>query len=392
MENRNKYFAIRNYLLSQNVESLLLSIEEIEGILGFELPSTAITNNEWWRWSPNSDSHPHAKNWNTIGWEAKLNTRQQTVLFSNTNYISDSELKRLNLSISEYEFYKDYPRRYVSKINLSVDDWINLLNPDQQIFTEDNISFLKRIYLSPNHATTCYSLAILEESSPNAYNFPMVALAKRIINQLSLSPLYGEDGLPTYWRYLFWGRYVDNHKHFEWLLRPELLIALKTLYPDLSKQKGNEYLDFQIQEEIATSSIPEKLELELETPKEKVDTVIINSHEGYPRSRNVAYTALQLSNYNCEFDNSHESFKNKSTGRKYLETHHLIPLAYYKEFDNSLDHIANVVCLCSECHNRIHYGADAKTLITKLYNERKEQLSKAGILITLEKLLEMYNC
>ena len=234
MENRNKYFAIRNYLLSQNVESLLLSIKEIEGILGFELPSTAITNNEWWRWSPNSDSHPHAKNWNTIGWEVKLNTRQQTVLFSNTNYISDSELKKLNLSISEYEFYKDYPRRYVSKINLSVDDWINLLNPDQQIFTEDNISFLKRIYLSPNHATTCYSLAILEESSPSAYNFPMVALAKRIINQLSLSPLYGEDGLQTYWRYLFWGRYVDNHKHFEWLLRPELLIALKTLYPDLS--------------------------------------------------------------------------------------------------------------------------------------------------------------
>lgn len=127
--------------------------------------------------------------------------------------------------------------------------------------------------------------------------------------------MYGEDGEKTYWRYPFWGRYIDNKKHFEWLLRPELLIALTRVYPELLKNKGDEFLDYQIKEEISSSSIPEHLEAEPITPKEKLEPVSINSHEGYPRSKNVAYTALKNCNYNCELDQSHKSFINKSTGK-----------------------------------------------------------------------------
>lgn len=389
MEEQSKYRPIKEYLLNQKLTEITLSFDEIQIILGFELPNTAISDPAWWNWSPNSNSHPHAKNWNAIGWIAKK--KRDSVLFINNNYISDSELKKLELSIPEFEFYKNYPRKYVSKINLSVKDWISLIKDTDEIFTDENISFLKRIYLSPNHASTCYSISVLEESSPYSYNSPIIALSKRIIDKKQLKQLYGADGNKTYWRYLFWGRNVDNHSHFEWLLRPELMIALRKVYPELLNQKAEEYLDFQMKEEISTSSIPEHLEEEPITPKDKLDTISINSHEGYPRSKNVAYTALERCKYICELDNSHQSFTNKATGRRYLETHHLIPLAYYEEFDKSLDHIANVVCLCSECHNKLHYGTDTKPLIEKLYNERKTQLEKAGIMVSLERLFEMYN-
>lgn len=56
------------------------------------------------------------------------------------------------------------------------------------------------------------------------------------------------------------------------------------------------------------------------------------------------------------------------------------------------DHIANVVSLCSHCHNFLHYGRleDKKADIEKLYNERKNKLAEAGISIEIEVLLEIY--
>ena len=75
---------------------------------------------------------------------------------------------------------------------------------------------------------------------------------------------------------------------------------------------------------------------------------------------------------------------------QYMETHHLIPLEYYGLFDNNLDVEANIVCLCSTCHNRIHYGKDSADLVEHLYKKRKEELELAGILIPLDKLLRMY--
>lgn len=67
-----------------------------------------------------------------------------------------------------------------------------------------------------------------------------------------------------------------------------------------------------------------------------------------------------------------------------METHHLIPLEYWKSFDNSLDVEANIVCLCSNCHNEIHYGVDAARLIKPLFEKRVRELKEAGIEIELE--------
>ena len=66
-------------------------------------------------------------------------------------------------------------------------------------------------------------------------------------------------------------------------------------------------------------------------------------------------------------------------------------MAYQKDFDNSIDIEENIVSLCSSCHNEIHYGSNAKTIISKLYKERKKMLENKNIKITLQTLLSYYN-
>lgn len=68
---------------------------------------------------------------------------------------------------------------------------------------------------------------------------------------------------------------------------------------------------------------------------------------------------------------------------------------YYKEIQQyflpySLDVEANIVSLCSNCHNKIHYGQNAAELVTKLYELRKSELEKCNINISLDELLELY--
>ena len=94
--------------------------------------------------------------------------------------------------------------------------------------------------------------------------------------------------------------------------------------------------------------------------------------------------------YQCEIDNRYPTFTRKTDGLPYTGPHHIIPMAYQGRFDVSIDIPENIVSLCSNCHNEIHYGADARKLLTALYEQRKDQLMTAGINITLDELLACY--
>ena len=111
----------------------------------------------------------------------------------------------------------------------------------------------------------------------------------------------------------------------------------------------------------------------------------------YPRDRKVSLNALINANHLCECDNTHVSFIRRGTNSRYCEPHHLVPMGAQQAFDHSLDREENVVSLCSNCHNQIHYGEGAKELLTKLYETRKEGLKRVGIEIDLNTLLSMYN-
>ena len=110
----------------------------------------------------------------------------------------------------------------------------------------------------------------------------------------------------------------------------------------------------------------------------------------YKRDRQKANNAILHSNHRCEINHDHISFKRKSDGLPYMEAHHLIPMAQQDLFEYSLDVEENIVSLCSQCHNEIHYGENADKLITKLYHERIELLKKKKIAVSLAELLSYY--
>lgn len=101
--------------------------------------------------------------------------------------------------------------------------------------------------------------------------------------------------------------------------------------------------------------------------KEKVPPVIKKGQKNFIRDRQTAINALSLAKYECEIDNEHPTFIRKNTELKYTEPHHLVPLCYSDRFDVSLDVEENIVSLCSNCHNQIHYGKGADELI-EMYN------------------------
>lgn len=110
----------------------------------------------------------------------------------------------------------------------------------------------------------------------------------------------------------------------------------------------------------------------------------------YVRDPIVAANALCNADYKCEVCAEHETFIRKSNGKPYTEPHHLVPIKYQSRFGVSLDVENNIVSLCSNCHNRIHYGADADRLLELLYTQRKEELEKAGINLSIDELKNLY--
>lgn len=116
----------------------------------------------------------------------------------------------------------------------------------------------------------------------------------------------------------------------------------------------------------------------------------------YPRKKSVSINALMRANNQCEHNCKHGSFFRRNTNIKYMEPHHLIPLHYHEEFEWSLDVEANVVSLCSECHNQIHYG-DGRKILKELWKKRSTELAAAkidkmkdGTQLDYNVLLELY--
>ena len=125
-------------------------------------------------------------------------------------------------------------------------------------------------------------------------------------------------------------------------------------------------------------------------PQEKQEERELGGRKYIPRDKRRAVNALIIADFKCEIDEDHMTFVRRKDGHPYTEPHHLVPLSYSKQFPVSLDVEENIISLCSTCHNHLHYGKDAKELIKKLYEERKELLCKAGIYVSLAELLKMY--
>lgn len=285
---------------------------------------------------------------------------------------------------------REYPQDYVTKVNITIEQWKQLIQ-DSEVFREKDLDLVKRIYMCDNHATTCYDLGIQDGISPASYIKPVVALARRVEAAIGLDPIYRENGKQVWWRILFWGRYREDG-HFEWKLQPKLAKALAAVFPELEISEVNDDEDRRLIEELRQASLSNgRDDFEYEDgAKEKPAAVYINGHRTYPRDRQTAVNALAHAHYLCEIDAGHPTFVRKNSDKNYTEPHHLIPLSFSDRFPVSLDREQNIVSLCSNCHNLIHYGKDAGKLLKVLYHDRKGALQSIGVNITYDQLLAMY--
>jgi len=112
----------------------------------------------------------------------------------------------------------------------------------------------------------------------------------------------------------------------------------------------------------------------------------------FPRSASKGKNKAKSVGYKCEFDTKHASFLSATTGRLFVEAHHLIPMSKSDDFDTSLDVTANIIILCPNCHRAIHFGDEPtkRQYLEKFYTERNLDLVASGIKITIEELLNYY--
>ncbi len=128
-------------------------------------------------------------------------------------------------------------------------------------------------------------------------------------------------------------------------------------------------------------------------PEPRKELVVSGKRSVYPRSKSVAIKALARADYQCECqkdDEIHPGFIRKVNGKNYTEPHHLIPLSVQELFSNNLDVQANIVSLCSNCHNQLHYGIAPEPLLKELFKKRRKELELAGIKVSLKKLISFY--
>ena len=78
---RGKYQRLYEHLCGLSAEEWRTSFREIEGIIGFELPSSARLYRPWWANQNGSGGHSQAIAWGAAGWEtAQVDMDAETLL------------------------------------------------------------------------------------------------------------------------------------------------------------------------------------------------------------------------------------------------------------------------------------------------------------------------
>lgn len=110
------------------------------------------------------------------------------------------------------------------------------------------------------------------------------------------------------------------------------------------------------------------------------------------RSATKAANIIRAVNHKCQVDPAHLTFVSASSGKAFVEAHHLVPVAKSPDFAVSLDVEPNIVVLCPNCHRAIHYAESQHKieLLTRFYDQRINGLSQCGIDLSLEQLLKYY--
>ena len=79
---RGKYHSLYTHLCGLGAQEWRTSFNEIETIIGFELPTSARLHRPWWSNQKNGEGHSQALAWTVAGWEtAEVDIESETLLF-----------------------------------------------------------------------------------------------------------------------------------------------------------------------------------------------------------------------------------------------------------------------------------------------------------------------
>lgn len=189
--------------------------------------------------------------------------------------------------------------------------------------------------------------------------------------------------------------YIGKKRSFESFYHE---ILDNSFYPELTEYQ-NFFKQVDDNDEIYLDQVEEEIEelpteKTIEEPTQRQNPVINRGgQERWPRDSKIAASSLNKANFLCEFDASHQTFISRKTGKPYMEAHHLIPMSKQGYFENSLDKMANVKCICPNCHRTIHYGNQEvrDIVLTALYDQSRIDLIKVGLSIEIEELIHLYD-
>jgi 5-methylcytosine-specific restriction protein A len=145
---------------------------------------------------------------------------------------------------------------------------------------------------------------------------------------------------------------------------------------DYTYENDSEYLDIFEKELVKTKQDPITIKVE---PLDKVDDTYSEGKNIIRKQFNtLKKQTKELRNYKCdlneigEYHNSDDYyFISKKDKINYLEIHHLIPYQFRNDFDYSIEVLPNYICLCPNCHRKIHNAEEntIKVLIDKLLKQ-----------------------
>ena len=79
---RGKYQRLYQHLSSLQAQEWRTTFNEVEAVIGFDLPSSARLHRPWWGNQRDSSGHSHALAWSVAGWEtAEVDMEAETLLF-----------------------------------------------------------------------------------------------------------------------------------------------------------------------------------------------------------------------------------------------------------------------------------------------------------------------
>ena len=118
---------------------------------------------------------------------------------------------------------------YTWDYTITEEEWISILQ-DKQSLKDETKSILYKFFIEPEYRSTCRKLSAKHNIAPEVIQNNIVALGKLAQKKLNRFQVIGPDKEPTYWVIPMYGQL--NNRTLEWVVRPELVSAMKTLYVD----------------------------------------------------------------------------------------------------------------------------------------------------------------